>query len=102
MDSADTLAQPFDYIVVGGGTAGLVVANRLSEDSNARVLVIEAGADHSADPLVATPGLVAGLYGKEEYDWNFCSPPQVSDCRAASASARQEERCGREKPANRN
>ncbi|KAL2179363.1 uncharacterized protein P884DRAFT_290368 [Thermothelomyces heterothallicus CBS 202.75] len=75
MASVD-LDQPFDYIVVGGGTAGLVVANRLSEDSNVRVLVVEAGADHNADPLVLTPGLVAGVYGKDEYDWNFSSPPQ--------------------------
>jgi choline dehydrogenase-like flavoprotein len=78
MAPADALDQPFDYIVVGGGTAGLVVANRLSEDSNVRVLVVEAGADRTADPFVLTPGLVAGLYGKEEYDWNFCSTPQVS------------------------
>ncbi|KAH6847070.1 hypothetical protein B0I37DRAFT_414840 [Chaetomium sp. MPI-CAGE-AT-0009] len=75
MASVD-LSQPFDYIVVGGGTAGLVVANRLTEDSNVRVLVVEAGADRTADPLVLTPGLVAALYGKEEYDWNFSSTPQ--------------------------
>ncbi|KAL2268215.1 hypothetical protein VTJ83DRAFT_3061 [Remersonia thermophila] len=67
------LDQPFDYIVVGGGTAGLVVANRLSEDSRVRVLVVEAGADKTADPLVLTPGLVTAVYGKEEYDWQFPS-----------------------------
>ncbi|KAK3305419.1 uncharacterized protein B0T15DRAFT_196546 [Chaetomium strumarium] len=78
MAPANALDEPFDYIVVGGGTAGLVVANRLSEDSNVRVLVVEAGGDRTADPFVLTPGLVAGLYGKEEYDWNFQSTPQAT------------------------
>ncbi|KAF6795876.1 Versicolorin B synthase 2 [Colletotrichum musicola] len=68
------LDTPFDYVIVGGGTAGLVVANRLSEDADVRVLVVEAGGDRSADPLVLTPRLVAGIYGKDEYDWNFTSP----------------------------
>ncbi|KAK4187450.1 hypothetical protein QBC35DRAFT_515434 [Podospora australis] len=76
--AAVDLEKPFDYVIVGGGTAGLVVANRLSEDSDVRVLVIEAGGDRTADPLVLCPGLVAGLYGKDEYDWNFTSPPQPS------------------------
>ncbi|KAJ2898828.1 GMC oxidoreductase [Zalerion maritima] len=74
--SATDHDSPFDYIVVGGGTAGLVVATRLSEDSNVRVLVVEAGADRSVDPLILTPGLIAGAYGKDEYDWNFLSTPQ--------------------------
>jgi len=74
----DALAKPFDYIIAGGGTAGLVLAARLSEDSDVRVLVIEAGGDRRADPLVLCPGLVAGVYGKDEYDWNFASVPQVS------------------------
>lgn len=71
-------SQIFDYIIVGGGTAGLVVASRLSEDSNVTVLVIEAGADHHNNPLVQIPGLAAGLYGQDEYDWNFSSVPQVT------------------------
>ncbi|KAL2015460.1 hypothetical protein VTK56DRAFT_5404 [Thermocarpiscus australiensis] len=75
-EASSGAALSFDYIVVGGGTAGLVVASRLSEDAAVKVLVIEAGADHSEDPLVLTPGLIAGLYGKDEYDWNFTSTPQ--------------------------
>lgn len=71
--------ENFDYIIVGGGTAGLTVANRLSEDANVKVLVIEAGQDHSQNPLALTPGLVVGMYGKPEYDWNFSSTPQVSE-----------------------
>ncbi|WYZ37638.1 hypothetical protein EsH8_II_001144 [Colletotrichum jinshuiense] len=76
MESVTGHEKTFDYIIVGGGTAGLVVASRLSEDADVRVLVVEAGADRSTDPLVLTPGLVAGVYGKEEYDWNFTSVPQ--------------------------
>lgn len=67
----------FDYIIVGGGTAGLTVANRLSEDAGVQVLVIEAGANNTTDPLVLTPGLVPGLFGNPKYDWNFKSVPQV-------------------------
>lgn len=73
----DGLDKPFHYIVVGGGTAGLAMASRLSEDDDVRVLVVEAGADHTANPLVLTPGLFSSLYGKDDYDWNFMSVPQV-------------------------
>ncbi|KAK3989735.1 Versicolorin B synthase [Cladorrhinum sp. PSN332] len=88
MASTPDLTQPFDYIVVGGGTAGLVVANRLSEDSNVSVLVIEAGGDRRADPAVVVPGLVAGTYGNDLYDWNFSSPPQPTLNNRTVAQAR--------------
>ncbi|KAG8163245.1 hypothetical protein KVR01_006542 [Diaporthe batatas] len=66
----------YDYIIVGGGTAGLVVASRLSEDPDVSVLVVEAGGDKSKDPAVVIPGMMGALYGKDEYDWNFSSVPQ--------------------------
>ena len=43
--------KTFDYIIVGGGTAGLALANRLSEDADISVLVIEAGGDNRTSPL---------------------------------------------------
>jgi choline dehydrogenase-like flavoprotein len=70
--------QEFDVIIIGGGTAGLVVANRLTEDENTRVLVIEAGGDRKNDPRVYTPGLMSQLYGDPEVDWDYVTPPQVS------------------------
>lgn len=68
----------FDFIIVGGGTAGLTVANRLTEDADVKVLVIEAGEDRRNDPEVAVPGLLGGQYGNPKHDWNFLSVPQVS------------------------
>jgi choline dehydrogenase-like flavoprotein len=71
------MAPPYDYIIVGGGTAGLTVAARLTEDPSISVLVIEAGDNHRDDPLINTPGLMAGTYGNPKYDWGFRSVPQV-------------------------
>lgn len=64
-----------DYIIVGGGTSGLVVANRLSEDPNVQVLVLEAGDDLTADPRVNIPAFWTALLGSDA-DWQYHSTPQ--------------------------
>lgn len=78
-DSVDGLdAQNFDYVIVGGGTAGLVVANRLSEDPNTTVLVLEAGSNHLDDDRLLILGLALSVHQNPEYDWGFWSTPQVT------------------------
>lgn len=67
----------YDYIIVGGGTAGLVVASRLSEEGDKSVLVIEAGANRKGDPRIDTPGMMTTLYDDPDYDWAFMTEPQV-------------------------
>jgi choline dehydrogenase-like flavoprotein len=77
ISAADFAAKSFDYIIVGGGTAGLVMAARLTENPSITVGVIEAGVDRSNDILVRVPLLHAELYEKPEYDWLFKTVPQV-------------------------
>ncbi len=55
------ISQKYDFVVVGGGTAGLCVAVRLTEDPNITVAVLEAGEDRMSDKAVSTPGLYPTL-----------------------------------------
>ena len=68
-----------DFIIVGGGTSGLVLANRLSDDPQVSVLVIEAGPNRLQDPKITIPGLATTLYNDPTYDWGFATVPQVRD-----------------------
>src|SRR5215472_7910834 len=65
----------FDYIVVGGGSAGCVLAARLSEDGDVSVALIEAGpADKSV--LIHCPAGLALLARTQQANWNFRTQPQ--------------------------
>ena len=66
----------YDYVVAGGGTAGCVLAGRLSEDPGVRVLLIEAGRS-DAHPYIHVPAGFAKLT-TGPYQWGFTSAPQRS------------------------
>ncbi|OAX40934.1 alcohol oxidase [Rhizopogon vinicolor AM-OR11-026] len=94
---AEFLAEQYDYIIIGGGTAGLTVAARLSEVVNLSIGVLEAGYLHIPDANVSTPvcdhrnstqvkgtdtqrpaDYNTNLTGNPEYDWMMSTDPQVS------------------------
>jgi choline dehydrogenase len=67
----------FDYVIVGGGSAGSVLANRLTEDPHTRVLVLEAGrADWRIDPFIHMPAALTFPIGSSLYDWQYESEPE--------------------------
>lgn len=69
--------EQYDYIIVGGGSAGSVLANRLSEDKSVTVLLLEAGGVENAWTKI--PWL-AGSLQKTELDWAFETEPQENAC----------------------
>jgi len=66
--------RAFDYVIVGAGSAGAVLAARLSEDPRVRVLLLEAGGP-DRDRRVHVPAASSALY-KTKYDWNYETEPQ--------------------------
>ena len=75
----------FDYVIVGGGTAGLTIATRLAENSSLSVAVVEAGGFYEIDNgnLSVVPGLAVWFSGSDPkdfqplVDWGFSTVPQA-------------------------
>src|SRR5262245_32248365 len=59
----------FDYVVIGAGSSGCVIVNRLTADPSVRVLLVEAGAP-DIDPMIQIPGKWTSLLGSQ-VDWNY-------------------------------
>ena len=71
------MAETFDFIIVGGGSAGCALANRLSADPATRVLVLEAGRpDYKWDVFIHMPAALTFPIGSRFYDWQYESEPE--------------------------
>ena len=75
----ENLDTEYDYIVIGAGTAGSVVAGRLTEDSDKKVLLLEAGGHYDENPLFHIP-LEWLKIEKTEHDWEYYTEPQNVSC----------------------
>src|SRR5262245_24268516 len=70
-----TTAVSYDYIIVGAGSAGCVLANRLTENTGATVLLLEAGGD-DRHPYIKVPIGLGKLQQHRMFDWGYSTEPE--------------------------
>jgi choline dehydrogenase-like flavoprotein len=70
-------ADEYDYLIVGAGTAGCVLAARLSEDPDIKVCLIEAG-PRDTHPAIQVPALVGVAISRPTLNWRFMTEPQAN------------------------
>ncbi len=70
-----SLQKEYDYIVVGAGSAGCVLANRLSEDSASRVLLLEAG-PKDGSIILRMPAALGLPLQSTRFNWGYTSEPE--------------------------
>jgi choline dehydrogenase len=68
-------AAAYDFIIIGAGSAGCVLANRLSADPSRRVLLLEAGG-RDVNPLIHMPAGIARLVHNRRINWNYSTEPE--------------------------
>lgn len=66
----------YDYIIIGGGAAGCVLANRLSENPDTQVCLLEAGPSDKKNPLIKIPVGIIALMRSKSYNWRYWTTPQ--------------------------
>ncbi|RDZ29784.1 GMC family oxidoreductase [Lysobacter silvisoli] len=66
----------YDYIIIGAGSAGCVLANRLSEDPDTKVLLLEAG-PRDRHPFIHMPAGLSKLVGKKGVNWDYNTAPEA-------------------------
>ncbi|KAG1686672.1 hypothetical protein DVH05_006401 [Phytophthora capsici] len=76
---SSSAASEYDYVIVGGGSAGCVLANRLSADPNNKVLLVESGPSDVGkwdSTRIHMPAALAYNLADDRYNWNYYTEPQ--------------------------
>ncbi|KAL1739396.1 hypothetical protein HDZ31DRAFT_49463, partial [Schizophyllum fasciatum] len=76
LQDSSQLKDSYDFIIIGAGPGGATTANRLTESSDAKVLLLEAGGANDGELAIDVPQLCVTLTPNTAWDWNFTTVPQ--------------------------